>query len=73
MVRDSATARNKNKVIIKRVFELFDKHSQIILVGFENVGSNQVQKIRKQLAKQGGQLVIAKNVSLSSRRRCYAT
>lgn len=34
------------------------------MVGFNNVGSNQVQQIRKQLAKNGGQLLIAKNTLL---------
>lgn len=62
MVRNSVETRNKKKIIIKKCFELFDKYTQIILVGFNNVGSNQVQQIRKQLAKNGGQLLIAKNV-----------
>jgi len=34
-------------------------------VGFENVGAFQVQQIRKQLAKQGGHLVIAKNTLIN--------
>lgn len=62
MVRDSIETRNKKKIIIERCFGLFDKFSQIILVGFSNVGSSQMQQIRKLLAKKGGQLVIAKNV-----------
>lgn len=64
MVRNSVEARNKKKIIIKKCFELFDKFNQIILVGFSNVGSSQVQQIRKLLSKKGGQLVIAKNTLL---------
>ena len=73
MVRNSVETRNKKKVIIKRCFELFDKYNQIILVGFNNVGSNQVQQIRKQLAKNGGQLLIAKNVFTSTLRPSFNT
>ena len=62
MVKNSQDTRNKKKIIIERCFSLFDKFSQIILVGFSNVGSSQVQQIRKLLSKKGGQLVIAKNV-----------
>jgi len=65
MVKDSVETRNKKKVIIERCFTLFDKFSQIILVGFSNVGSSQMQQIRKLLAKKGGQLVIAKNTLLT--------
>ena len=72
MVKNSVETRNKKKVIIKRCFELFDKYTQIILVGFNNVGSNQVQQIRKQLAKNGGQLLIAKNVLSHSRRPSFS-
>ena len=62
MVRSSQETRDKKKIIIERCFQLFDKFSQIILVGFSNVGSSQVQQIRKMLGKKGGHLVIAKNV-----------
>jgi large subunit ribosomal protein LP0 len=64
MPKDSVEARNKKKIIIRRCFDLFDKFNQIILVGFSNVGSNQVQQIRKLLAKKNGKLVIAKNTLL---------
>lgn len=64
MVKSKDEARNKKKVIIERCFGLFDRFTQIILVGFSNVGSNQMQQIRKLLAKKGGQLVIAKNTLL---------
>ncbi|MGC3984094.1 MAG: 50S ribosomal protein L10 [Pseudorhodoferax sp.] len=73
MVRNSVETRNKKKITIKKCFELFDKYNQIILVGFNNVGSNQVQQIRKQLVKSGGQLLIAKNVQAAVFRHCSST
>jgi ribosomal protein L10 len=37
----------KKEATLKKIFELFSKHKQIIAVSLENVGSNQVQQIRR--------------------------
>lgn len=44
------------------MYELFGTHKQIILANFTNVGSSQIQQIRKTLRAYNGTLVIAKNV-----------
>jgi ribosomal protein L10 len=67
MVRNSVEARNKKKIIIKTLFRVCSTSStRSSLVGFSNVGSSQVQQIRKLLAEEEcGQLVIAKNTHFS--------
>lgn len=45
------------------MYELFGTHKQIILANFTNVGSSQIQQIRKTLRAYNGTLVIAKNVT----------
>lgn len=46
---------------MKKVYELVSKHEQVVLVSLLNVGSNQVQMIRKGLDKVGATLLIGKN------------
>lgn len=43
------------------MYELFGTHKQIILANFTNVGSDQIQQIRKTLRAHNGVLVISKN------------
>ena len=43
------------------MYELFGTHKQIIFANFTNVGSDQIQQIRKTLRAFNGTLVIAKN------------
>lgn len=43
------------------MYELFGTHKQIVLANFTNVGSDQIQQIRKTLRAHNGTLVIAKN------------
>ncbi len=57
-----ADVRAKKLSQIERLYELFGIHKQIILANFTNVGSDQIQQIRKTLRAFNGTLVIAKNV-----------
>lgn len=45
----------------KKVYELLSKYSQIIVVSLMNVGSRQVQDIRRMLGKRNAILLIGKN------------
>lgn len=47
--------------MIEKLYEMFGNHKQIILASFTNVGSNQMQQIRKFLRAYDSQLVISKN------------
>lgn len=47
--------------VIEKLYEMFGNHKQIILASFTNVGSNQMQQIRKFLRAFDSQLVISKN------------
>jgi len=51
----------KKATTLKKLYELLSKHKQIIAVSLENVGSNQVQQIRREIFKSKGLLVIGKN------------
>lgn len=55
------TKARKNKAI-EKLYELFGQYKQIILTNFTNVGSDQIQQIRKSLRPYNGVLVISKNV-----------
>ena len=57
-----AEVRAKKLSQIEKLYELFGSHKQIILANFTNVGSDQIQQIRKTLRAYNGTLVIAKNV-----------
>ena len=57
-----AEVRAKKNAQIEKLYELFGNHKQIILANFTNVGSDQIQQIRKTLRAYNGTLVIAKNV-----------
>jgi ribosomal protein L10 len=57
-----AEVRAKKNAQIEKLYELFGTHKQIILANFTNVGSDQIQQIRKTLRSFNGTLVIAKNV-----------
>jgi hypothetical protein len=57
-----ADVRAKKNAQIEKLYELFGNHKQIILANFTNVGSDQIQQIRKTLRSFNGTLVIAKNV-----------
>jgi len=46
---------------MERLYEMFGNYKQIILTTFTNVGSNQIQLIRKQLRATNSILVISKN------------
>lgn len=59
----SAEAREEKKATIERLYELFGVHKQILLANFTNVGSNQIQHIRKLLRSYNSHLVISKNVA----------
>lgn len=59
-----AEAREEKKKTIERLYELFGAHKQIILTNFTNVGSSQIQQIRKALRNYKSLLVISKNVTL---------
>lgn len=56
-----AEIRAKKLSQIEKLYELFGTHKQIILANFTNVGSDQIQQIRKTLRSYNGTLVIAKN------------
>lgn len=43
------------------MYEIFGNHKQIIIANFTNVGSDQIQQIRKTLRAYNGTLVISKN------------
>lgn len=58
-----AEAREEKRQTIERLYELFGNYKQIILTTFTNVGSHQIQLIRKLLRPSNSQLVISKNVS----------
>jgi ribosomal protein L10 len=57
-----AEATAEKKKTIERLYELFGAHKQIILTSFTNVGSSQIQQIRKSLRPSKSILVISKNV-----------
>ena len=61
----SAEAREEKKATIEKLYELFGAHKQILLANFTNVGSNQIQHIRRLLRGYNSHLVISKNVALS--------
>ena len=61
MAGGAVTRARKNKAI-ERLYELFGQYKQIILTNFTNVGSDQIQQIRKALRPFNGVLVISKNV-----------
>lgn len=61
-----AEAREEKKKTIEKLYELFGAHKQIILTHFTNVGSSQIQQIRKALRNYKSILVISKNVILIS-------
>jgi len=46
---------------MKKTYELLTKHTQVVMVSLINVGSSQVQQIRKGLAEKGATLLIGKN------------
>ena len=48
-------------IVIEKLYEMFGVHKQIILANFTNVGSNQIQQIRKLLRSYDSHLVINKN------------
>lgn len=51
----------RKQALMKKVYELVSKHEQVVLVSLLNVGSNQVQMIRKGLDSVGATLLIGKN------------
>jgi ribosomal protein L10 len=57
-----AEVRAKKLNQIEKLYELFGTHKQIVFANFTNVGSSQIQQIRKTLRAYNGSLVIAKNV-----------
>jgi len=60
-----STKRQKKFDAMNRIIGLLQKHKQIILVSLENVGSNQVQQIRRELNKRQSLLVIGKNTVIT--------
>lgn len=46
---------------MEELYKLFGNYKEIILANFTNVGSNQIQSIRKLLRPFNGHLVISKN------------
>lgn len=57
-----AETRAKKLSQIEKLYELFGTHKQIVFANFTNVGSSQIQQIRKTLRAHKGTLVISKNV-----------
>jgi len=54
--------KQKKRQILNRLFKLLNQFSQVLIIEFENVGSNQVQDARYKLRKEGvGEMLIAKN------------
>lgn len=53
--------RAEKAATIERLYEMFGNHKQIVLANFTNVGSNQMQQIRKLLRSYDSHLVINKN------------
>ena len=58
----SSQKRVKKGDFLKKLYDRLSKHSQVIIVSLMNVGSNQVQNIRKGLCAKKSELVIGKNV-----------
>jgi len=56
-----AESRAKKLSTIQKLYEKLSNHNQVILVNLMNVGSNQVQQIRKLLAEKNAELMIGKN------------
>jgi large subunit ribosomal protein LP0 len=54
-------AREKKGGQYKKIYELLTKYTQIIVVSLMNVGSRQVQDIRRVLLKSNSHLLIGKN------------
>ena len=63
-------SRAQKKARIEHLYEMFGNYKQIILAKFTNVGSSQIQNIRKTLRATNSTLVISKNVPLSPFRPC---
>ena len=61
--KSSEEAREKKKGMIIQLFEMFSEFDQIAFAQFSNVGSNQIQKIRKILGAKNSHLFIGKNVT----------
>jgi large subunit ribosomal protein LP0 len=57
----STTKKEKKVILMKKTYELLSKHNQVVMVSLTNVGSSQVQKIRRGLADVGATLLIGKN------------
>jgi len=51
----------KKQQFIMNLYKLLSKHKQIVIVTLENVGSTQIQQIRRTISNAGGLLVIGKN------------
>jgi large subunit ribosomal protein LP0 len=57
----SAENRIKKGEFIKKIYDRLSKYQQILFVSLTNVGSHQVQLIRRQLNLKNSELVIGKN------------
>lgn len=57
----SSAKKERNLILMKKTYEMLTKHNQVVMVSLINVGSSQVQKIRRGLAEVGATLVIGKN------------
>lgn len=53
--------RAEKAKVIERLYEMFGTHKQIILANFTNVGSSQIQQIRKVVRGYNSHLIINKN------------
>lgn len=53
--------RARKNLSLKKIYDMVGKYNQIIAVTLENVGSLQVQQIRKDLHQHKGILLIGKN------------
>ena len=58
---NSTEKRQKKGDFIKKLYQKFTTHKQIMVVKLLNVGSRQVQTIRKSLEKLNSELIIGKN------------
>lgn len=60
----SGNGKEKKAAFMKRLYENLSKYSQVVIVNVMNVGSGQVQDIRRSLRAKQSDMLIGKNVSL---------
>ena len=56
------SSKEKKAAFMKRLYENLSKYNQIVIVNVMNVGSGQIQEIRRDLRGKNSDLLIGKNV-----------